>query len=71
MNNPFIRQYLGYDKVKSYKVIKMEPDLEPSTTEVRTTSTLPVGVLTVVKEEEQQNVAMQSVVQLAQPVQPM
>ena len=63
LNNPFIRQYLGYDKV-----IKTEPDVKSSTTEVRTTSAPPVGTSTVIKEEQQTPV-IQSVVQLAQPVQ--
>ena len=66
LNNPFIRQYLGYDKV-----IKTEPDVKSSITEVKTTSAPPVGASTVIKEEEQQTAVMQSVVQLAQPVQPM
>ena len=63
LNNPFIRQYLGYDKV-----IKMEPDVKSSTTQVKTTSAPPVGASTVIKEE-QQTAVMQSVVQPAQPVQ--
>ena len=63
LNNPFIRQYLGYDKV-----IKTEPDLEPSTTEVKTTSATLLGSSTVIKQEEQQAVIIQPVVQPVPPI---
>ena len=52
------------------KVIKMEPDVDSSTTQVKTTSAPPVGASTVIKEEEEETPVIQSVVQPAEPVQP-
>ena len=63
-NNPVIRQYLGYDKV-----IKMEPDVEPSTTDIKTSA--PIGSSAVVSpavKQEQQTVVMQPVVQPVPPI---
>lgn len=61
LNNPFIRKFLGYDKV-----IQMKPDLEPSSMDVKMTMVPPVGSLAVVgsviKQEELITILMQPVV---------